>query len=113
MMGGRDIICISVMTDVTIFLIISSVCDKQVLIMSTGCTYREQKSVFKVGEVSVALFTAVHPILLVYDLLVAVCRWTGLVQTILTSVQQCSHTAKIVRLGGENKMRGKEIKLQG
>lgn len=84
-------------------------CDKQVLIMCAGRTYREKKSVFKVGEVSVALFAAVHPVLLVYDLLVAVCRWTGLVQTIFTSVHQCRHAAEIVRLGGENKMRRKEI----
>lgn len=73
--------------------------------MCTVCTYRKQESVFKVGELPVTLFAAVQPILLVYDLLVAVCSWTGLVQTILlTSVQQCCHTAEIVRLRGMNKI---------
>lgn len=99
-------VCVSVITEVTIFLKVSGMCDKQALIMCTVCTYRKKESVFKVGELSVTLFTAVQSVLLVYDLLVAVCRWTGLVETILlTSVQQCRHAAKIVRLRGESKMR--------
>lgn len=100
--GERLFMCVcwsgaSVITEMTTQ--VSSMCDKQALIMCTVCTYRKQESVFKVGELPVTFFAAVQPILLVYDLLVAVCRWTGLVQTILlTSVQQCCHTAEIVRL---------------
>lgn len=64
-------------------------------------THKKQESVFKVGEVLVTLFAAEPPIVLIYDLLVAVWRRTCPVQTIvLLSVQQRRHTAKVVRLRG-------------
>lgn len=51
-------------------------------------TYRKQESVFKVGEFSVTLFTAVPAVVLVQDLLVTVYRRTCPVQaSVLPRVQ--------------------------
>lgn len=84
------------------FSVSSTVCGKCVCEWQSICashTYRKYKSVFKVGELSVTPFAAVLPVLLVYDFLVAICRWTGLIQTILLpSVYHCCHTAEIVCL---------------
>ncbi len=74
---------------------------QEALTICTVCTYREEESVFEVGELSVTLLAAVQSIMLVYDLLVAVCSRTGLVQTtLLTNVQHRRHAAEIVRLRG-------------
>lgn len=67
--------------------------------VSTAGTYIEQKSVLEVGVVSVTFFTAVQAVVLVSDLLVAVCRRTTRVQTVLlTNVNHCGHAAEVSRL---------------
>lgn len=71
-------------------------------------TYREQESVLEVGKLSVALLAAVQPVVLVDDLLVAVARWTGHVQTrLLADVEQRCHAAEV--LGLRSQRRGKAI----
>lgn len=73
--------------------------------MCTVCAYREQESVFEVWVLSVALLAAVQSVVLVYHFLVAVCRWTGRVQTVLLpSVDHRRYTAEILRLRREKEM---------
>lgn len=73
--------------------------------MCNKYTYRKQESVLEVWELPVALLAAVQPVVLIDDFLVAVCRWTGLVETcLLAGVQQRRYAAKIVRLRGESQM---------
>ena len=80
----------------------SCICIKQALMMCTVCTYREQESVFEVWVLSVTLLAAVQSVVLVYNFLVAVCRRTGRVQTVLlSSVHHRRYAAEILRLGRE------------
>lgn len=73
--------------------------------MCTVCAYREQESVFEVWVLSVALLAAVQSVVLVDHFLVAVCRWTGRVQTVLLpSVDHRRYTAEILRLRREKEM---------
>lgn len=66
---------------------------------SSSHTYREQESVLEVGEVSVAFLAAVLPVVLVNNLLVAVARRTGHVQTRLpANVDHRRHAAEVVGL---------------
>lgn len=75
------------------------VTDRQWLRRTSSRTYGEQESVLEVGELSVALLTAVLPIVLVDDLLVAVARRTAHVQTgLLADVEQRRHAAEVVGL---------------
>lgn len=75
------------------------VTDRQWLRRTSSRTYGEQESVLEVGELSVALLTAVLPIVLVDDLLVAVARRTAPVQTgLLADVEQRRHAAEVVGL---------------
>lgn len=80
--------------------------------MCTVCTYREQESVFEVWVLSVTLLAAVQSVVLVYNFLVAVCRRTGRVQTVLlSSVHHRRYAAEILRLGRE-KENGRSEKHQ-
>lgn len=73
--------------------------DRQWLQRISSRTYREQESVLEVGELFVALLAAVQPVVLVDNLLVAVARRTGHVQTrLLADVDQRRHTAEVVGL---------------
>lgn len=90
------------MCEVTIFLTVRGKTSTSVW------TYGQEESVLEVGEVSVALLAAVAPVPLVYDLLVAVCSGTGLVQTVLlTHVHDCGHAAEVVGLGRKERKRRK------
>ena len=90
----------------------SCICIKQALMMCTVCTYREQESVFEVWVLSVTLLAAVQSVVLVYNFLVAVCRRTGRVQTVLlSSVHHRRYAAEILRLGRE-KENGRSEKHQ-
>lgn len=82
--------------------------------MCNKCTYKEQESVLKVGELLVAFLAAVQPVVLIDDFLVAVCSWTGLVQTcLLAGIHHRRHAAKIVRLRGERQMEQEKFNYGG
>lgn len=82
--------------------------------MCNKYTYRKHESVLEVGELPVALLAAVQPVVLIDDLLVAVCRWTGLVETcFLAGVQHRRHAAKIIRLRGESQMEQEKFNYGG
>lgn len=66
-------------------------------------SYREHKAIFEVWELFVAFLTAVHAILLVHHLLVAVFTGTGLIQAVLFSdVDNGGDAREIISLGKED-----------
>lgn len=65
--------------------------------------YREHETIFEVGELFVAFLTAVHAILLVHHLLVAVFTGTSLIQAVLfTDVDYGGDAREIISLERED-----------
>lgn len=61
--------------------------------------HREDEAVLEVRKLLVALLTAVHAVVLVHHLLVAVLGWAGLVETVLLAqVHYGGHTAEVISL---------------